>query len=68
MEENPKAFRSEAVDFLRGNFNIEVSESTVSRAMKRVRLARKGLSTGVDQQVGVDDETAADESERAEDT
>ena len=31
IEENPTAYRVEVADFLREEFNIEVSESTVSR-------------------------------------
>lgn len=67
MEKNPNALRSEAVELLRDKFDIDVSESTVSRAMKRLRLARKDLRGGVDQRVAVDDESAADANERSGD-
>ena len=50
IEENPTAYRAKVADFLREEFNIKVSESTVSRAQKQARLSRKRLGVVVNRQ------------------
>jgi len=43
VEERPSATLSERREYLRGVAGVEVSESTVSRVLKRLRFSRKKL-------------------------